>query len=262
MVEDDSMNDGADNESGPLGPDQHLDPVVAQRYDAAHSSHFDDALVGDTVEVLVDLADGGRAVEFAVGTGRIALPLAARGVPVHGIDVSAPMLDVLRTKPGAASLAITQGDMTTTRVCDDATLVYLVFNTIGNLRTQREQVACFRNAAAHLRPGGRFVVETVVPQLHRLAAGESRLVYDHSPSHIGIDEYVDRVGQILVSHHHFIDGGSVRSVSGAFRYVWPSELDLMAELAGMTLESRWSSWRRAPFTDDSTSHVSVWQAVD
>jgi SAM-dependent methyltransferase len=245
--------------AGAFGRDQHLDATVAAHYDAAHSEHFDAALVADTVELLVDLAEGGRAVEFAIGTGRVALPLAARGVPVHGIDLSAPMLDVLRTKPGAESLAITLGEMTTTRVCDDAALVYLVFNTIGNLRTQREQVACFRNAAAHLRPGGRFVIETGVPRLHRLAAGESRLVYDHSPGHIGIDEYVDRVGQILVSHHHFIDGGSVRSVSGAFRYVWPSELDLMAELAGMTLESRWSSWQRDPFTDESTSHVSVWR---
>jgi SAM-dependent methyltransferase len=251
-----------DDHTNPLGPDQHLDPDVAAQYDDAHSGHFDAELVADTVEVLVALAEGGRAVEFAIGTGRIALPLAARGVPVHGIDLSTPMLDALRSKPGAASLAVTCGDMTTTRVCDDAALVYLVFNTIGNLRTQREQVACFRNAAAHLRPGGRFVIETGVPRLHRLAAGESRLVYDHSPSHIGIDEYVDRVGQILVSHHHYIDGGSVRSVSGAFRYVWPSELDLMAELAGMTLESRWSSWRRDPFTDVSTSHVSVWRVVD
>jgi SAM-dependent methyltransferase len=258
MIDDEVMDDLTD----PLGPDQHLDPDVAAQYDAAHSGHFDAELVAGTVEVLAGLADGGTAVEFAVGTGRVALPLAARGVPVHGIDLSAPMLDVLRTKPGADSLAITLGDMTTTTVCDDASLVYLVFNTIGNLRTQREQVACFRNAAAHLRPGGRFVVETVVPRLHRLATGESRLVYDHSPGHIGIDEYVDRVGQILVSHHHYIDGGSVRSVSGAFRYVWPSELDLMAEIVGMTLESRWSSWQREPFTDDSTSHVSVWRTSE
>jgi SAM-dependent methyltransferase len=258
MIDDEVMDDRKD----PHGPDQHLDPDVAALYDTAHSGHFDAELVAGTVEVLAALADGGTAVEFAVGTGRVALPLAARGVVVHGIDLSAPMLDVLRTKPGAASLAITRGDMTTTTVCDDAALVYLVFNTIGNLRTQREQVACFRNAAAHLRPGGRFVVENVLPQLHRLAAGETRVVHDLSPGHIGIDEYVDRVGQILVSHHTFIEGGSVRSVSGAFRYVWPSELDLMAELAGMTLESRWSSWRRDPFTDDSTSHVSVWRTSE
>lgn len=257
MVDDDAMHDRID----PHGPDQHLDPDVAALYDDAHSGHFAAALVADTVDVLAGLAAGGHAVEFAVGTGRIALPLAARGVAVHGIDFSASMLDVLRSKPGGDSVPITLGDMTTTTVCDDASLVYLVFNTIGNLRTQREQVACFRNAAAHLRPGGRFVVETGVPQLHRLAAGESRLVHDHSPGHIGIDEYVDRVGQILVSHHHFIDDGSVRSVSGAFRYVWPSELDLMAEIAGMTLESRWSSWQQEPFTDDSTSHVSVWRTA-
>ena len=151
--------------------------------------------------------------------------------------------------------------MTETRVCSDAALVYLVFNTVGNLSTQQQQVACFRNAAAHLRPGGRFVIENGVPKLHELAAGESIRPFDLSPHHLGFDEYVDRVHQVLVSHHYFIDGDRVRTVSGTFRYVWPSELDLMAELAGMTLEYRWAGWSREAFTGDAPSHVSIWRKL-
>ncbi|MEZ5340572.1 MAG: methyltransferase domain-containing protein [Acidimicrobiales bacterium] len=150
------------------------------------------------------------------------LPLARTGVRVLGIDFSQPMLDVLRQKDGADQVAVTHGDMTTTIVCDDASLVYLVFNTIGNLRSQAQQVACFRNAAAHLRPGGRFVIETNVPKLHHLSPGETIHPFDVSPTHLGFDEYVDRVQQILISHHYFISGDRVRTVSGAFRYVWPS----------------------------------------
>lgn len=240
-------------------PDQHLDPSVAAGYDAASGARGDPEEVRTTVDVLAELAGDGVAVEFAVGTGRVALPLAATGVPVRGIDLSEAMLAELRRKPGADRVAVTVGDMTDTSVGSDASLVYLVFNTIGNLRTRHQQVACFRNAAAHLRPGGRFLVETGVPQLHRLAAGESTVVVDVADDHVGVDEYVDRVGQILVSHHWFVDGDRVRTVSGAFRYVWPSELDLMAESAGMTLESRWADWHRRPFTGTSPAHVSVWR---
>lgn len=242
-------------------PDQHLDPAVAAAYDATVASRFSDGAVAATVDVLAKLAAGGPAVEFAVGTGRIALPLADRGVEVSGIDISEPMLDELRRKDRDGRVRLTTGDMAVTQVCDDATLVYLVFSTIGNLRSQRAQVACFRNAAAHLRPGGRFAVESGVPQLHRLAAGERIVPFDMSADHLGFDEYVDRADQILVSHHYFFDGDRVRAVSGAFRYTWPSELDLMAELAGMSLEYRWAGWDRAPFTGASTSHVSVWRTA-
>ncbi len=165
----------------------------------------------------------------------------------------------LRKKDGAELVSVTVGDMTETRLRDDASLVYLVFNTIGNLRSQREQVACFRNAAAHLRPGGRFVVENGVPRLRRLSPGETIVPFDVSVHHLGFDEYRDLVDQILVSHHYFVDGDRVRVVAGAFRYVWPSELDLMAELAGMTLEARWSDWHGSPFTGDSPAHISVWR---
>jgi len=169
------------------------------------------------------------------------------------------MLAELRKKRGAERVSLTVGDMTDTTVCADAALVYLVFNTITNLRTQAQQVACFRNAAAHLAPGGAFVIETGLPQLHRLPPGETIVPFDVSEHHLGFEEYVDRVNQISISHHYFIDGDRVRTSSPAFRYVWPSELDLMAELAAMTLESRWADWRRSPFTSDSQSHVSVWR---
>jgi SAM-dependent methyltransferase len=239
-------------------PDQHLDPLVAASYDRAVSDRFSPESIDPAIDVLAELAGSGTAVEFAVGTGRIALPLARRGVTVLGIDFSEPMLEQLANKPDADLLSVTVGDMTSTRVCDDASLVYLVFNTITNLRSQALQVACFRNAAAHLAPGGRFVIENGIPQLGRLAPGETIRPFDVSPTHLGFDEYIDPVNQISISHHYFIQGDRVRTLSGAFRYVWPSELDLMAELAGMELEHRWASWRRDPFTAESPAHVSVW----
>jgi SAM-dependent methyltransferase len=242
-------------------PDEHLRALVATNYDDSKAARFSADEIDPAVRLLAELAGDGVAVEFAVGTGRLALPLAARGNTVIGIDFSEPMLDELRKKEGADLVAITRGDMTSTRVCTDAALVYLVFNTIGNLRTQDQQVACFRNAAAHLRPGGRFLIETGVPRLHRLPAGETFQPFDVSTRHLGFDEYVDPVNQILVSHHYFIDGDRVRMNSGAFRYVWPSELDLMAQLAGMTLEARWADWQRNEFTADSASHVSVWRKL-
>ena len=240
-------------------PDLHLDPVVAAAYDDAHDGEFAPERVDPTVDALVELAGSGPVVEFAVGTGRVALPLAARGLEVHGIDFSEPMLEQLRAKDGADRVHVTVGDMTTTHVCDDASLVYLVFNTITNLRTQALQVECFRNAARHLTSGGRFVVENGVPRLHELARGERIKPFDLSPRHLGFDEYIDLVAQLSISHHYHIDGDRVRVAHGTFRYVWPSELDLMAELAGMELESRWADWDRSPFVDDSPSHVSVWR---
>lgn len=240
-------------------PDQHLDPLVAATYDEAVGERCSAEAVDPAVHVLAELAGDGSAVEFAVGTGRLALPLAAAGVAVYGIDLSEPMMAELRKKAGAEHVALTLGDLTTTRVCADAAVVYLVFNTITNLRTQALQVECFRNAAGHLRSGGRFLIETGVPQLNRLSPGETIRPFDVSPQHVGFDEYVDLVNQISVSHHYFIDGDRVRTQSAAFRYVWPSELDLMAQLAGMKLESRWANWQRAPFTGDSSSHVSVWR---
>lgn len=240
-------------------PDPHLDPVVAAAYDDPTHKVFSNAVVGPAVDLLADLAGDGRAVEFAVGTGRLALPLAQAGVKVHGIDFSEPMLAELATKEGAELVAVVVGDMTETLVCDDAAVVFLAFNTIMNLRSQPQQVACFRNAAAHLKPGGCFVIENMVPQLRRLPPGETVVPFDVSDRHLGFEEYVDLANQISVSHHYHIDGNRVRTSAPAFRYVWPSELDLMAELAGMTLESRWADWDRSPFTGESPKHVSVWR---
>ena len=242
-----------------IAPDAHLDPLVAAEYDESHDSHFARTEIDAAVAVLAELAGSGSAVEFAVGTGRLALPLAEAGVAVHGIDFSEPMLDELRRKPGAELVALVNGDMTTTQACTDASLVYLVFNTIMNLRTQELQVACFRNAARHLAAGGFFLVETMVPELRLLPPGETLRPFDVSSTHLGFDEYVDLVNQTLISHHYFINGDRSRRSSPAFRYVWPSELDLMAELAGMKLVHRWADWSHSPFTGDSEAHISVWQ---
>lgn len=242
-----------------LTADVHLDPVVAAEYDDPHDDMNNPATIQGAVDVLAELACGGSAVEFAVGTGRVALPLAETGVDVFGMDTSEAMLDQLRQKPGANKISVVVGDMTSLVVCEDARLVYLVYNTIMNLRTQEQQVACFRNAAAHLVSGGRFVIENMVPELRHLPPGETIRPFDISSRHLGFEEYADLVNQISISHHYHIDGDRVRTTSPAFRYVWPSELDLMAEIAGMTLESRWANWDRDPFTGESRSHISVWQ---
>jgi SAM-dependent methyltransferase len=236
----------------------YFDEPVAARYDESSAAMFDPAVVEPAVDVLAELARDGRALELAIGTGRLALPLAERGVPVHGIEFSEAMAAQLRAKPGADAIGVTIGDMATTRVDGTFSLVYLVFNTIGNLTTQAQQVACFRNAAAHLEPGGCFVIEVGVPELQRLSAGEPWVVFDVSEGHWGIDEY-DVANQGLVSHHFSIVEGRLEQMSIPFRYVWPGELDLMAELAGMRLRDRWDDWSRAPFTNDSRKHVSVWQ---
>ena len=215
---------------------------------------FAPEVVGPTVDFLAPMAAGG-ALEFAVGSGRIALPLADRGVRVHGIDSSPGVLEQLRGKPGASRVATTLGDYTTTTVDGSFSLVYLVWNSLSNVTTQDGQVAAFVNAAAHLSPGGRFVVELFVPQLRRLPPGQDFVPFDVTAEHLGFDEY-DVLTQRLVSHHYSPGRGGYGS--GEFRYAWPSELDLMARLAGMTLEGRFAGWRREPFVDDSPSHVSVW----
>lgn len=240
-------------------PDPHLDPIVAATYDRSGAAEFEPSSIEAAVDVLAGLAGDGGAVEFAIGTGRIALPLAGRGIAVSGMDISRPMLEQLRAKPGADLVRATVGDMTATLLGDDFAVTYLVYNSIMNLRTQEAQVACFANAARHLRPGGRFVVETIVPELRRLGPGETIRPFEVSSTHLGFDEYIDPVDQILLSHHYHIEGDRVRVSSPAFRYVWPAELDLMARLAGLELEHRWADWRRAPFTGDSTGHVSVWR---
>jgi SAM-dependent methyltransferase len=239
-------------------PEDYFGERVAERYDERYAHFSDPALVDPIVAFLADLARDGAALELGIGTGRIALPLAQRGVPVHGIDLSEAMVARLRAKPGAEGIGVTIGDFATTNVEATFAVAYLVANTIMNLTTQDEQVACFRNAAAHLEPGGCFVIEVLVPGLQRLPPGETFQPFDVSPTHLGFDEY-DVARQGVVSHHYWIAEGKVEVFSPPFRYVWPAELDLMARLAGMTLRERWSGWKREPFTSDSTKHVSVWE---
>ena len=240
------------------GEDGFFDERVAARYDASEADMFEPAVVEPAVDFLADLAGSGRALELAIGTGRIALPLAARGVSVHGIDLSTAMVERLRAKPGGAEIPVTIGDFTTTKVDGTFALAYLVFNTIGNVTTQAGQVACFRNAAWHLEPGGCFVIEVGVPELRRLPPGDTMRVFAAEPTHWGVDEY-DVVTQAAVSHHFSLVDGRWELESMPFRYVWPSELDLMAELAGMRLQERWADWSREPFTSESGKHISVWQ---
>ena len=229
----------------------------ADRYDSADDPMFAPDLLERTSAFLADLAGSGRALEFAIGTGRVAVPLHARGVDVSGIDASQPMLDQLRQK--TTQIATTLGDMATTRVNGAFSLVYLVYNTIGNLYTQDAQVECFANAARHLAPGGRFVIEVGVPLLRRLPPGQTAIPFDVSEEHLGFDTY-DVVNQRAMSHHYWRNAdGSYRYAPHNFRYVWPSELDLMARLAGFTLEGRYADWDRASFTSESTSHISVWR---
>jgi hypothetical protein len=230
---------------------------IAAAYDARSADMFDPAIVGPTVDLLAELAGDGAALEFAIGTGRIAVPLAAKGVRVAGIDNSEAMLEQLRAKPGAERIEAVAGDMAKTRLGGEFSLVFLVFNTIFNLTTQDGQVACFENAAAHLRAGGRFVIEARVPELQRLPLGQTVLPWRAEPG--GISAYVyDVVTQRLsAQHHHFVDG-RVESAPTEMRYAWPAELDLMARLAGMRLEDRWGGWQREPFTALSPSHVSVY----
>ena len=232
---------------------------IADAYDQTTANMFERSVVGPTVDLLADLADGGAVLEFAIGTGRIALPLAARGLRVHGIELSPHMVERLRSKPGASTIDVTIGDMTTTRVPGSFAVVYLVFNTITNVTTQAEQVAVFRNAAAHLEPGGCFIVEVVVPQLRRLPVGEVGRVFELETDHVGIETFDDLVGQVSWSHHWMsVDGQLVRH-SAPYRYVWPSELDLMAQLAGLRVRERWATWSRAPFTSESTSQVVAYE---
>ena len=236
---------------------------VAVRYDDPDGANAPE-VVGPAVDLLADLADGGPALELAIGTGRIAVPLSARGLPVHGIELSRAMASRIAGKPGGAAIDVTIGDMTSTRVPGQFSLVYLVFNTISNVTTQDGQVEVFRNAAAHLRPGGLFLVEVAVPDLRRMPPGQDTVPFTVAPDegggYVGFDRY-DVATQLFTSNHVRVtpDGGRFRSIP--FRYAWPAEMDLMARIAGMRLKHRWSGWDRSRFEHESTQQVSVWEKV-
>jgi SAM-dependent methyltransferase len=238
-------------------PENYFDDWVAQNYKMLWTHLFDSEVVEPAVRFLADLAGGGRVLELGIGTGRLALPLGRRGIRVEGIELSAAMVEQLRSQPGSSDIGVTIGDFSTAQMPGTFTLVYLVRNTNMNLTTQDSQVECFRNVARHLEPGGCFVIEVIVPPWQRLAPGETILPFDVSPTHLGFDE-IDVATQNALSHHYWFRQGECNAFAAPFRYVWPSELDLMARLAGMALHDRWSDWNRAPFTTNSRSHISVW----
>ncbi|MEO3874572.1 class I SAM-dependent methyltransferase [Nonomuraea sp. B12E4] len=240
-------------------PENNFDEHIAQTYEDKWPELFDPAVVEPTVSFLAHLAGpGGTALELGVGTGRIALPLSRRGVQVHGIEISRAMVAQLQTKPGAEGIGVTIGDFATTRVGHTFALVYLLRNTITNLTTQDEQVECFRTVAAQLEPGGCFLIEVYVPELRRLPPGQTIHPFAVTSAHLGFEEY-DVASQIAISHHFWVVDSRLETRSSPHRYVWPSELDLMARIAGMTLRERWGGWKREPFTSDSRNHVSVWR---
>jgi SAM-dependent methyltransferase len=234
------------------------DEATARAYDADSAHMFRPQVVDPAIDLLAALAGDGPALEFAVGTGRLAIPLAALGIPVRGVELSPAMAACLREKVSEDQVAVVIGDMATTRVPGQFTLVYLAWNSISNLRTQSEQVACFRNAARHLAPGGHFVIELFVPALRRLPPGQVAIPFEISAEHTGFDTY-DVVTQGCTSHHFTrCEDGSYRHGVGHFRYIWPAECDLMAALAGLEPVARYADWDRSPFTEGSESHVSIW----
>ena len=239
-------------------PPNYFDGRIAQDYDADSAAMFESAVLDPTIDLLAELARGDSALELGIGTGRVALPLRQRGVVVHGIDLSPAMIEQLRAKPDASEIAVTIGDSATAKVGRTFKLVYLVYNTITNLTSQDEQVACFQNAADHLESGGHFVIEVFVPTLQRLPPGETVRAFHVSPTYLAFDEY-DIATQTLYSHHYWVDQAKVKTFSAPYRYVWAAELDLMARIAGLHLVERWGTWRKDPFTSDSSAHISVWQ---
>jgi len=238
--------------------DGYFSERVASHYDESSAEMFAPGLVGAVVDVLARLAAGGRALELGIGTGRVALPLAARGVPVHGIDLSRAMVARLRAKPGGTAIGVTIGDFATAQADGRFRVAYLVFNTIMNLTTQEAQVACFSNVAAHLEPGGCFVIEVMVPDLRRLPPGQTAVPFHVSQNSWAFDVY-DVATQAMSSNYVEISDGAAEYSYFPFRYVWPSELDLMAQLAGLRLRERWDGWTRKPFTSESRQHISIWE---
>ena len=237
------------------------DTETAQEYDTPGAGMFAPEVLGPTVDLLAKLAGDGRALEFAIGTGRVAVPLGRRGVPVTGIELAQPMIDQLRAKVDEATLPVIVGDMATALAPGEYTLVYLVYNTISNLLTQAEQVACFRNAARHLTRGGRFLIELWVPELRKLPPGQQATVWQAEPEYIGLDTY-DVLNQLVVSHHFTFGSGKDARVSRSpHRYIWPAELDLMGQLAGFELESRHADWAGTEFSGESSSHVSIYRLM-
>ena len=230
---------------------------IAERYERLWPELFDPAVLDPAVDLLAELAGAGPALEFGVGTGRVALPLSRRGVRVHGIELSPAMVARLRAQDGGAGIEVTVGDFATATAGGPFALVYLVRNTVTNLTSQDEQVRAFLNAAAHLRAGGCFLIENYVPELRRLPPGQTTHVFVATADHVAVEEY-DTAAQLAVSRHYWAIDGQLRTFSSTHRYAWPAELDLMARIAGLRLRHRWADWHRTPFTGESRSHISIW----
>jgi SAM-dependent methyltransferase len=242
-------------------PENYFVGSIASDYKAKWPHLFDPDVVGAAVDFLATRAGSGPVLELGLGTGRLALPLSRKGLSVYGIELSPDMVTQLQAEEGADAISVTMGDFSTTAVegCrGTATLAYLVRNTITNLTTQDAQVACFANVAAHLAPGGVFVMEVMVPDLQRLPPGETVRPFTVTPTHVGFEEY-DVAAQRSISHHYWMGDGTLETFSAPFRYLWPAELDLMARLAGLTLRERWNDWDQSPFTSESRNHISVWE---
>ncbi len=239
-------------------PENIFDERIAANYDFADREMFDENHLEYISSFLAELANDQRALEFAIGTGRVALPLQKHGIEVHGIELSQPMVDQLFAKPEAESINVVVGDMASAKIPEKFQLVYLVYNTITNLITQDEQVECFKNAASHLQAGGFFVIEDQVPTIRNLPEGTTTSAFDVSREHIGIDTF-DILNQTVVSHHYWIDADRVEIFDSTHRYAWPSEYDLMAKIAGLELFGRWGGWDKSEFTSASKSHISVWK---
>jgi SAM-dependent methyltransferase len=238
----------------------HFDEWFARNYSRLWPEIFHPDVLDQAVEFLAELAANGPALEFGIGTGRVALPLARRGIHVSGIELSPAMVDELQRQADAPEVVASVGDFATASIDGSFKLVYLLRNTITNLTRQEEQIAAFGNAAAHLEPGGCFVVENYIPEIQRLPPGETRYVFVATTDHVGVEEY-DLAAQIAVSSHWWLIDGQLKTFASPHRYVWPSELDLMAKMAGMALRERWADWHRTPFTAGSRSHISVWEKV-
>ena len=244
--------------------DFFLDEQIAQHYDASSTDMFDPALLGPTVDLLACLADGGSrsALELGIGTGRVALPLAARGVRVAGIEVSEPMLRELRRKPGAEAIDVEVGSFRTCRLDRRFRIVFGIYNVFTTFTTQDEQVAAFANAADHVEDGGYLVAECWIPDLQRLAPGDRLRAFEVSSTHIGVDEY-EPADQRCTSHHLLFDGDRVIARGASHhRWLWPSELDLMARLAGLERHERLATWSGDAFTSESRNCISIFRKPD
>lgn len=240
-----------------------MDTYSAETYGEQIASVYDDLYAGydeNAIHTLVTLAQGGQALEFGIGTGRIALPLQSMGVEVHGIDASQAMIARLRSKPGGERVNVALGDFSEVDMQRKYALVYVMFNTIFGPLTQEDQIRCFENAARHLAPGGVFAIEAFVPDLKRFTDGQSLRVIDLDNTTLQMDAaQVDIPRQLITAQHVHLSAQGIQIYPVRLRFIWPAEMDLMARLAGLRLRNRWGGWEQSAFTADSPRHISLYE---